>query len=316
MLETSDYRLVLVLRAIDGLRQMSGRSGNELIINRDQVLYDGEAVGVPSVSANSMRHAAVREPGGLWLIDAYELAGTLKKEMLRLLTNGGNNATLSGGAESLSRFVAMRESLPLLGLMGCGLPDSPKPGVLKFSAATLICRETREYVGVIAPELDLPEWLRPARLCVGKWTEYRHDPTQQRPDLLADPNEVSRPAKDGSDKNSSMPYGGEEIVPGCLLVSEIHLESATPLELGALLWSLRLWQAAGGFVGGMSAKGNGRTTAMLWSDLDDGALADAAASYVAYAVESRDAAVAWLHETYSSEPKAKGRGKKQKELIA
>lgn len=305
-METNDYRLLLVLRAVDKLTQMSGRSGNELIINRGQYLYQGECVPVPQLSANGLRHAAIREPGGMWLIGQYELGGRLTKEMLRLLTNGGNNATKSGGAESLGRNIAMRQLLPLLGLMGCGLPDGPKVGVLKVSDAVLICNESRDYVAAMAPEIELPQWLRPARTCVGKWTRYRHDPVGQKADLLADPDEPS--------SHSGMVFGGEAIVPGSLLVSEIHLEGASLLELGALIWSLRLWQSRGGYVGGMSARGNGRTVAMLHCD-DNLDLDDAAESYTAYAASVKDDAEEWLRSVFAKsddgDDKPK-RGKKAK----
>lgn len=298
-----DCKFVLVLRAISKITQMSGRSGNELIINRGQFLAEGDLVGVPQLSANSMRHSAVREPGGLWLIDQYGLAGTLRKEVLRLLIGGGNNATLAGGAESLARFAAMREALPLLGLLGCGLPDGPKPGSLRFSDATLICNETREYVQTIAPRLELPHWLRPARTCVGKWTNYRHDPVEQRADMLADPREEA--------EHSGMIFGGEAIVPGSLFVCEVTLEGATELEIGALLWSLRLWHAAGGHIGGMSARGNGRMVAMLDTpdDVDADALADA---YCQHAIAAHDAALAWLSEVYETKAEKTARKSRKK----
>jgi len=286
---------------------MSGRSGNELIINRMNLLHNGLAVSVPTISANSMRHAAVREPGGMWLIGAYDLSGSLSKEMLRLLTNGGNNATKAGGAESLRLAVEMRQCLPLLGLMGCGLPDGPKPGVLQFGEAVLLCDESRSYMSDIAEGiLELPDWLRAARTCVGKWTNYRHDSTLQHPDLLRDVAEES--------DHSGMIFGGEAIMPGAILVSEIRLEGATPLELGALLWSLRLWQRSGGIVGGMSARGNGRTQSMIYfdGDADLDALAD---DYASYALSMRSDAVAWLDAVFAApeKPKGKGRGKKAKE---
>lgn len=305
-METRDYRMLLVIRAVGQIRHMSGRSGNELIVNRTTFLHAGNPVAVPSVSSNCLRHS-LREAGGMWLIDQYELSGLLKKEMLRLLVNGGNNATKAGGAESLSRFVAMRQSWPILGLMGCGLPDGPKPGTLKASDAVLLCNETREWIAAVAPELESPEWLRPARTCVTKWISYRHDPVGRLIGLLENAEEES--------DHSGMIFGGEAIIPGALLVSEIHLEDATVLEVGALLWSLRLWQARGGYLGGMSAKGAGRTQAMLLcGDIDADALAD---DYATYAISQREPALAWLRDAFEAKPakepkpEKKPRGKKQ-----
>lgn len=306
-METNSYRMFLTIRAVEKITQMQGRSGNELIINRAKYLHDGRDCDVPILSANGLRHAAVREPGGLWIIEQYGLAGSLSKEQLRLLTNGGNNATISGGAESLGRFVAMRQAMPLLGLMGCGLPDGPKPGTLKMGPAVLLCDESRDYVQtVIGDAEELPRHLRPARTCVGKWTSYRHDPVERRPDMLADVAEDS--------KHSGMIFGGEAITPGSMFVSEIRLEGASVLELGALLWSLRLWQAAGGYVGGMSAKGNGRTSSMLWWDGDDD-LSGAADDYAAFAIEHRDEAVAWMQDVFTK-PSEKKAAKSPKKVLA
>src|SRR5690606_26438559 len=173
-------------------------------------------------------------------------------------------------------FVAMRQAWPLLGLMGCGLPDGPKPGSLKFSDCVLVCDETRDFLDTVGGDvLELPLHLRPARTCVGRWTNYRHDPVERRPDLLDDPGEES--------DDSGMIFGGEAVVPGSLFVSEIRLQDATPVELGALLWSLRLWQASGGYVGGMSARGNGRTSSMLYFD-GDADLDEVAQEYAEYAL--------------------------------
>lgn len=301
MVETNNYKLLLVLRAIGPITQMSGRSGNELIINRSRLMHNGEVVGVPSISANSIRHAAVREPGGIWLIINYGLEGRISKDQLRLLINGGNNASKAGGAESLSLHVRLRDTLPLLGLMGCGLPDGPKPGTLRMSEAILLCDESKSFVESVSDGiLEMPDWLRPARTCVGKWQHFRHDGTEQHASMLEEPDQDSG--------HSGMIFSGEAIMPGALMFSEIRLENATERELGAFLWSLRLWQQGGGVVGGMSARGNGRTESMLYVfEGDDGPLnLDSIASdYAAHAMSVREDAVAILNEIYSNDKPAK-----------
>lgn len=293
MLETNNYRLVMVMRTLSRITQMAGRSGNDLILNREYLRFNGERVGVPTVSANGLRHAAVRENGGMWLIEAYNLNGILTKEMLRLITNGGNNASKSGGAENLRRHVEMRELLPLFGLMGCGLPDGPKPGVLKMSSGMLLCQESRDYARNILFGIELSDNLPYARNCVEKWVNYRHDPTFQSPELLADPNEES--------KHSGMIFGGEAITGGCILYSEIHLENATTMELGALIHSLELWCGKGCIVGGMSARGHGRMEMMLHHDLGD--LRQLADDYAAYAMSVKDGALDWFRATFSGAEK-------------
>lgn len=297
-----DYRMLLVIRAVDKMTQMMGVNGNEVVINRKPFLCDGQERQVPVLSANGLRHSVVREPGGLWLIDEYGLAGTLSKGSLRLLVGGGNNASISGGAESLRQNVEMRRTWPLLGLMGCGLPDGPKAGVLKMSDAVLVCNESRPYTEVVSRGfVELPAMLRPARTCVGKWTHYRHDPVQRLPGLV-----TAEQAGEELD-SSGMIFGGEAITPGSLFFSEIHLSGATELEFGALIWSIRLWQQAGGYIGGMSNRGNGRTQSMLCVEGDpDGA----AAAYCEYARSVKDDALAWLNGVFGEKPTKAKRGKK------
>lgn len=298
----ADYRMLLVIRAVDKITQMQGVNGNEVVINRKPFLFEGQERQVPVLSANGLRHVVVREPGGLWLIDEYGLDGRMNKSSLRLLVGGGNNASISGGAESLRQNVEMRRTLPLLGLMGAGLPDGPKAGVLKFSDAVLVCNEARPYLDVATRGfLTLPERLRPARTCVGKWTHYRHDPTGKHSGMLAATD------IDAEHESSGMIFGGEAITPGSLFVSEIHLSGATELELGAFLWSVRLWQQAGGYVGGMSNRGNGRTDSMLCVDGDADVMADA---YCEYARRMQADALMWLNGVFGEKPAKVKKGKK------
>jgi len=70
----------------------------------------------------------------------------------------------------------------------------------------------------------------------------------------------------------------------------------TEIELGALLWSLRLWQEGGGTIGGQAARGHGRLRCeILAEDYDQAALCDA---YVEYAQSMQVDAVTWLREAW------------------
>ena len=261
-----NFRAILVLRALQKIMQSEGNEGNTSVIHRMPMFHDGAVVHVPCVSANALRRRCVREPAGRYLMDAYELSGTLSPNELRLLICGGGNATESGGGDSLKQRALCRETLPILSLCGAGMPSGPKEGVLQMSDAMVVCRETSSYVDSIAGDIlgDI-DTRRSCATMVGRHTSYRHDP------LGKDIGEIDEARmnesvknKDGSTKeNTGMIFGGEHLMPGVVMVVEILARDITDAELGCLLWSLRLWNSQGGFIGGKSSHHFGRTEAML-----------------------------------------------------
>ena len=250
----------MVLRALQKISQSEGNDGNTSVIHRVPLFHDGQAVHVPCVSANSLRRRCVREPGGRYLMDAYGLRGTLSPNELRLLICGGGNATEKGGVDSLKQRASFRETLPIISLCGAGMPDGPKEGCLQMSDAMVICRETASYIDAIAGDVigDI-ETDRSCVTMIGRHTNYRHDPLGK--DITEiDPQRMDESAKD----NAGMIFGGEHLMPGVVMAVEILAREISDVELGCLLWSLRIWNAQGGFLGGKSSHHFGRTEAMLF----------------------------------------------------
>lgn len=302
-----NFKAIMVLRALQKIMQSEGNEGNTSVIHRMPMFHGGNVVHVPCVSANALRRCCVREPGGRYLIEAYGLRGELSPNELRLLICGGGNATESGGFDSLKERALFRETMPLLSLCGGGLPSGPKEGCLQMSDAMVVCRETASYVDAIA--CDVVGALDITRSCVtmiGRHTNYRHDPLAK--DILeVDPQRMDESAKD----NAGMIYGGEHLMPGVVMVVEIRAREITDAELGCLLWSMRLWNVQGGFVGGKSSHHFGRTEAMLHlpDDVDQEAAID---SYRDLVDQRRDDAVALMRSLYTAKPKKETKAKKPK----
>lgn len=137
----------------------------------------------------------------------------------------------------------------------------------------------------------LPGRLRPAESFVSGYQYTRGDAVKTASDLL--------PVSNGVEVDSNlMIFAGQAVTRGAAFIHGFTLPHVSDLELGALLWSLSLWQAAGGTIGGQAARGHGRlATAYLDIDGVDG---DAAiAAYIDHARSVRTEAVAWLHDVFA-----------------
>lgn len=301
-----NFKAILVMRALQKIMQSEGNEGNTSVIHRMPMFHDGQVVHVPCVSANALRRRCVREPGGRYLMDAYGLRGTLSPNELRLLICGGGNATEKGGNDSLKQRALFRETLPIISLCGAGMPDGPKEGCLQMSDAMVVCRETASYVSAIAG--DVIGNIDTNRSCVtmiGRHTNYRHDPLAK--DIIEiDPTRLDESAKD----NAGMIFGGEHLMPGVVMVVEILAREISDEELGCLLWSLRIWNAQGGFVGGKSSHHFGRTEAMLHTpDVDQQAAID---SYRDLVDMKRTEAMELIRSLFTSKPKKEEKPKTQR----
>lgn len=302
-----NFKAIMVLRALQKIMQSEGNEGNTSVIHRMPMFHAGAVVYVPCVSANALRRCCVREPGGRYLMDAYGLRGALSPNELRLLICGGGNATEKGGFDSLKERATFRENLPLISLCGAGLPSGPKEGCLQMSDAMLVCRETATYVesiaGDVVGELDIN---RSCVTMVGRHTNYRHDPLGKDISEI-DPLRLDESAKD----NDGMIYGGEHLMPGVVLVVEILAREISEVELGCLLWSMRLWNAQGAFIGGKSSHHFGRTEAML--HLPDEVNAEAAIdAYRDLVDDRRETAVALMRSLYAKAAKPAKESKPKK----
>lgn len=278
------YTVRCLSTAISPVTHMSGSSGNEAMIAREPVITQRGLVFLPFLSGNALRHRAVREPGVLWLIDQYGLAGQLNLEQLNFLLHGGN-LTESTATENTKRIAEMHRTWPLLRLCGGSLPNQILAGSLDVWRGVLVCEENRRTLAATVPGFPA-ERLYSAERFIDAYQYTRGDAAKTG---MAD-------APDDRDSNL-MIFSGQCVQRGAVFMHGFVLKHVSDIELGALLWSLQLWQDAGGTIGGQAARGHGRLKCELLANGFD--QAKSVAEYQNYALSVKDDAVAWLKECWT-----------------
>lgn len=287
---TRDYEIVCLSETIGPVTHMAGSSGNYSLIFREPIVTPRGVTQVPAISGNALRHRAVRQPGFRWLIGEYGLKGRLTLPQLNFLLHGGA-LTEGGGRENTRRIADFQRLWPLGRLLGGCLPDQVLAGSLQCWRGTLVCEENRP---ALAPTIGghLPaRRLRSAESFVSHYQYTRSDAAKTAPGLgPADPS--------GTADSNLMIFSGQSVLSGAIFVHGFTLPHGSELDLGALLWSLRLWQSQGGTIGGQSSRGHGRLrTSVLAADWDGEAAVDA---YLDHARSVRDEAAAWLDDAFAA----------------
>lgn len=289
---SQDYRVVCLSETISPLTHMSGSRGNVSVVARELVATDRGVAAVPALSGNAIRHRLVRQPGFRWLIDEYALPGRLTLPQLNFLFHGGS-LTEGGGRENMRRIAEFHRLFPLGRILGGCLPNQVLAGSLQVHRGTLVCEEQRARLTHVLGETLPPVRFRAAESFLSQYQYTRGDAVKTAGRLLAPAAAVGQSTVDES---NLMIFSGQSVIAGAVFVHGFALPHASEVELGALLWSLRLWQAAGGTIGGQSARGHGRLRLSILAAEWDG---DAAvAAYQDHAMSVRDEAVAWLDEVF------------------
>jgi hypothetical protein len=303
VMPAEDRRVLYLAETLSPITHMSGSSGNESLIAREHVVTPRGVAQVPMLSGNALRHRLVRGPGMRWLVGEYGLAGTLTLPQLNFLFHGGS-LTEGGGREDTARIADFQRTWPLGRLVGGCLPDQILAGSLQVWRGTLVCEENRTYLEAIGLGGALPEKrLRPAESFLAGYQYTRGDARKVGGEPA--PRDAGT---DGSDTSNLMIYSGQAVCRGAVFVGGFSLPHTSEVELGALLWSLRLWLAGGGTVGGQAARGHGRMALTL--DMPEADQDATAGAYLEYARGVRDEAVAWLHGVFAPRAeKAAARGK-------
>lgn len=220
------------------------------------------SIEVPAVSANSIRHEMVREPGALHLLNALGLRlEDLSAPVATLLYNGGDlNQASPPDAYKLTRQI--RENYPLLGLLG-GTTNGFILGASNLEVrAWLVGRENNQALERygLQTDISLYELLDDAE-------HTRH--TQHRVE------------------GSPMPFGFETLAQGTQVLVEFVLRPyATHLEHGALMAALNTYFGADSTLFGQSARGYGLAVASWLAAPED---ADGAGmAYVDYLDQHAD----------------------------
>lgn len=289
-----NYRVHLWSECVSPVTHMRGVEGNEALIARQPVDTPAGKRWVPYLSANALRHRMVREPGGLWLVEALGLKGRLSLQQLNFLLHGGN-LTDSTGREDTARIAEMQELFPLLRLLGGALPDQILKGSLLMWQGQLVCEENRPHLP-LPDGFDLPgESLKPAE-------HYVEDYQYTRGDAGKSPDWYDPATRDPDGKSNLMIFSGQCVIRGAVFVHGFDVPHGSALEVGCLMHATGLWQSRGGSVGGMASKGHGRlTTAVVGGDADE--IAGAVAAYVAHVGRHRAACVAWLDKVFAKKAK-------------
>lgn len=306
-----NYTVVCCSEAMSPITHGSGTVGNEAVVARAPVATPDGVRYVPFLSGNAIRHRAVREPGWRYLVDQYGLAGELDHPRLNFVFHGGK-LTVKGGRENCARIADFQRIFPLGRLVGGSLPDQILSGSLDAWRGALVCEENRELLEHIAGPGVLPERLRPAESFLGRWQYTRGDAVNTAFDLM-----VRRNGEVAEEDSGLMIFAGQQVIPGAVWLHGFRLKNVSEIELGALLWSLRLWQAQGGTIGGQAARGHGilRTSLILEDGIDPEGAID---RYHLHVAAHRDEARAWLDAAFAAAPtrpkarsgngKDKGRG--------
>jgi hypothetical protein len=298
MNQSRDYDIVCLSEAIAPITQMSGVSGNYALVMREPVVTSRGVTQVPNLSGNAIRHRAIREPGFRWLVGEFDLVGKLTLPQLNFLFHGGN-LTEGGGRENTRRIADWQRLFPLGRLLGGCLPDQVLAGSLQVHRGMLVCEENRPSLAHILGN-HLPERrLRPAESFVSGYQYTRGDAVKSAMDL--------RPVEPPGESNSNlMIFSGQSVLSGAIFIHGFTMPHVSELELGALLWSLYLWQSTGGTIGGQASRGHGRLKlGILESDWDGEAAINA---YLDYARSTKDEAAAWLNDVFAPRVPRASRG--------
>lgn len=310
--QTQDYRVICLSEAVSPITHMSRTEGNEAVVAREPVVTARGVGWVPVLSGNAIRHRCVREPGFQWLVEEYGLAGSLSLPQLNYLFHGGS-LTEGGGREDTARIADWQRLFPLGRLLGGCLPDQILAGSLRVGRGTLVCEENRATLAVMMGEHAslLPDRMRAGESFVSGYQYTRSDARKHQSRLLD-----KATSNVETDASNLMIFAGQAVTRGAVFVHDFLMPHVSELEVGALLWSLSLWQAQGGAVGGQASRGHGRLATSIVADgFDAGAVID---GYREYARSVKEEASAWLNLMFASradkkEAKAKGRKAKEEE---
>jgi hypothetical protein len=230
-LKNESYALALSVLPDETAEQTIQFQAGEVVLKPTLVLE------VPAVSANSLRHQIVREPGWLHLFGALNLAGeTLPAEAEAIFYNGGN---IRAGSKQPSNAFALarkaRQAFPLLDLLG-GVCDSFDLGESLLSvSAWLVCRENRTALAGLTTELP--------GIKISAF------------ELLDDVTHTRQATEQGI---GQMIYNFETLVPGTQILVRLALKPyAGRLAIGALAAALQTYLECHPVIAGQSARGFG-----------------------------------------------------------
>lgn len=291
------YKLNVLATALTKITHMMGTKGNESLINREGLLYNGKVIQVPFLSGNAIRHKMIREPGSMDLIKQCDLRGKLSIEQLNFMLNGGS-LTDSSISTNIGKIYNMQKLLPLYRLLGGSLSNQVVSGSLNVSFGFMFCKENQERISKLLEDKSIVDdfKLRNFEHFIGNFQYTRSSSSNTK-------GAKSIIRNDETDTNL-MIYNGQTLIPGTKFLIQFHLINCDDIELGALLNALQCYIDEGCNIGGMSRIGHGRIgLEFLDDEYDYQYLIDQYREYIqinSYAIEN------WFNETFpfvKKEPK-------------
>jgi hypothetical protein len=286
------------------ITQAQGSSGNRMIIQRDEVKTPLGVRQVPSLTGNAFRTRSVREPGFRWLIEQAGLNERLTKPEAYFLLRGGAEYVGNGGRESLQDIVDLARVSPLCGLLGGVTPKQMFAGSLNCDSGVLVCEENRfRLPAFVPPGSDVSDCQLPPASDFTTGYQYTRGGSEkatagmfsEQEDGLLRFRAGGTPPGESKDKSNQMIYSGESIMPGAVFVHRYCLAHPKRLEVGALLWSLRLWVAYGNSFGGMGRVGHGHLRSQFHFPEE---YLGADEEYCEHALKHKDEFAAWLRRAF------------------
>lgn len=254
MKEVGTFNVHCISEAISPISHMMGVSGNESVLNKESVLYNNTIIKIPVLSGNALRHKTVREPGANFLVDALGLRGELSIDQANYLYNGGS-LTESSTNSNMNAIADMQMLFPFCRMLGGALRNQVVGGSLFVNRGLLVCAENKESIQKQLPVgYDMPEEaFHSAENFVSK-----HQYTTSDVNKTKDASTLLETQMGENDKSGLMIYAGQNVIKGALFYHSYILNNVSPLEVGALLHSLFMWQKNGGTIGGSSRIGHGK----------------------------------------------------------
>lgn len=271
------HQIEIVLRAAQPIAHAEGTVGNAQVAMRRKVrLPNGRWTRVPYVTGDTMRHG-LREAGAYALLEAAGLleAPALSEAALRLLFAGGMVMGAAADVVRMDEERRMRETIPILPLLGGCVGNRIVPGKIEVGDAWLICEESAH---ILPPWVSA--WMREheiepsgARAHVEMVQRVRMDPmlvpakrllltdgdaarAEQR--LLASELASERDDAKGAaaSKATMMPFSYETVAAGSLFHWRIDATTHSQIERDTLYVMLAAFLAKAR-VGGKKGTGHG-----------------------------------------------------------
>lgn len=259
MRNTFNLRVRMLSKALSPICHHSGHEGNEAVLMREPVAVDGGFATVPVLSGNALRSRMLRQPLARHLCDTLELSGRLSVKAINFLFHGGT-LTEKGGRYSLADQNALFHLFPFFRLLGCSLPGQIVAGSVYCQRGLLFCREnTSRLEHEVGEDVGL---LPPAAQFVSGYQYVRAGRMQSANDVEA-ADEVE------AEDDTRMIFAGQSVTAGALFWHGLTARHINRVEAGALFLGLRLWQDAGGTIGGKASIGHGRLKTWADSSIED-----------------------------------------------